>query len=97
MSRRVLPVDAPQAVLNSSRALAEHLGELIHRCERGVIDTKVAAVVAQLANSLLRALSQIEVVERIERIEQAVATLPGSEAEDVRGELAAVKTASEVR
>jgi hypothetical protein len=93
--RRTLPADAPAPSLDSSAALVAHLGELIHKVERGQLDTKPAAVVAQLANVLLRALAAVEVLERVAAIERAVATLTPEQAEGVAGDLAAVRAAAE--
>lgn len=95
MKRRTLPVDAPPPSLDTSAALVAHLGELIHKVEIGALDTKPAAVVAQLANVLLRALANVEVVERIAAIEKAVAGLPGSEAEQARVEVADLRRQTE--
>lgn len=97
LSRKVLGTDQPAPALDTSRALVEHLGELIVRVERGELDTKPAAVVAQLANVLLRALANVEVVERIGALERAVAALPTGEAEGFASDLAAVRAASEAR
>ena len=97
LSRRTLPGDTPALPLDSSRALVAHLSDLIRRVETGELDTKPAAVVAQLSNVLLRALANVEQLERIEAIETAVAQLTPDAAAGVADDLAALKAAAETR
>lgn len=95
--RAVTPPETPPADLSDTAAVVRYLGVLVNRCERGLLDVKIANAVTGLVNLLLRGLSQTEMLARFARIEAAVAALPAEQAADVRDELAAVRAASETR
>jgi len=95
--RRTLPAGTATPDLGNSRDVVGYLSQLVGRVERGEIDVRVGNCVGQIVNVLLRALSQVETVERIAAIERAVAALPADQAAGVADELARVRAASESR
>ena len=83
------------APLDSSRALVDYLARLVRAVETGELDSKPAAVVAQLCGVLLKALGQVETVARIEAIERAVAALPTEQAAIFNDDITAARAAAE--
>lgn len=94
--RKTLPAGAAAPPLATVRDLARHLAEVVHKVETGALDRGVAAVVAQLAGVLRGALGEVEQLERLGRVEQRVAELEASTADD-RDVLAATPLVSEAR
>jgi hypothetical protein len=97
MARRTVADNGAALALGSNRDLVAFLGIVIHEVRTGKLDAKIGGVLGNLANVLARVLSNVEVVQRVEAIEAAVAALTPEQAEGVRGDLAAVKSASEAR
>ena len=97
LAAKVLPAGSPNPALDGSRDVVVYVSATIGRVERGEVDPRVGNCIAVLLACLQRALNQVEVLERIGKIEAAVAALPTAEAAGIADDLAAVRAASEAR
>ncbi len=93
--RPTTPADEPMPDLIDTAAVNRYLGRLIGKVERGLLDARIATAVAGLVNLLQKGLASAEQLERIARLERAVAALPDPEGASVSGELAGLRRAAE--
>jgi hypothetical protein len=71
----VLDAATPEKPLGSSREVAELLSDTINQVRRGELDPRIANTVGYLAGTLLKALEQGPVEERLARLEVALGLL----------------------